>query len=120
MSYLYVFLGGGLGSVCRFALAHYLPGIKNGFPYATLLANVLACLILGAGIALVSRELLATHHRLLLLTGFCGGFSTFSTFSAELIDLYSRGDFWQAGLYGVVSLTIGVLAVLVGLRIAGI
>lgn len=102
--------------MCRYALSHWLPGAKDGFPYATLVANVLACLVLGIGIALASKELIASHHRLLLLTGFCGGFSTFSTFSAELIELYGKGDFWQAALYAILSLAAGILALLVGMR----
>lgn len=102
--------------MCRFALSQWLPGVKEGFPYATLLANVLACFVLGMGLALVSKQAIEEPYRLILLAGFCGGFSTFSTFSAELIELYGRGDFWQAILYAVVSLTAGVLALLVGMR----
>lgn len=117
MSYVYVFIGGGLGSSCRFALAQWLPGAKEGFPYATLMANVVACFVLGVGLALVSKELLAEPHRLLLLTGFCGGFSTFSTFSAELIELYSKGALWQAALYALISLLAGVAVILVGTKV---
>ena len=120
MTWLMVFLGGGLGSLCRFGIAAALPTVdlsKGQFPWATLLANLFACLTLGALIALVSKQTLSREQSLFLVTGFCGGFSTFSTFSAELLGLYEAGYYTTAAIYALVSLTAGVLAVLLTLSL---
>ncbi|NJC27803.1 fluoride efflux transporter CrcB [Neolewinella antarctica] len=118
MGWLLVFLGGGLGSLSRYGIALALPttDLSEGeLPWATLLANVIACLLLGLGLALFSRGVLSKELSLLLLTGFCGGFSTFSTFSAEAFGLYEGGHWVAAGVYLLVSLLAGVLAVMGGL-----
>ena len=120
MEWLLVFLGGGIGSLLRYGTARILPEIDlstGDFPYSTLLANLLACLILGAGLALLSRDALTRNQSLLLLTGLCGGFSTFSTFSAELLNLYEAGYPSVAVLYLVASLLSGLAAVAVGLAL---
>ena len=99
-AYLWVFLGGGLGSVCRFGIARALVHHRLTFPLATLLANVAACLLLGYLVGLSMRNGLAPSHQLLLLTGFCGGFSTFSTFTAESFVLLQNGQ-WGLALLNV-------------------
>lgn len=117
MSWLLVFVGGGLGSVARYAVGAFLNTAdlsKGQFPWPTLVANTLACLLLGAGIALLSRSVFERHHGLLLMTGFCGGFSTFSTFSAELLGLYEAGHLAAALAYLSCSLLIGVGAIALG------
>ena len=115
-----VFLGGGIGSLLRYGTTRLLPPLDlttGDFPYTTLLANLLACLALGAGLALLSRDALGRSQSLLLLTGLCGGFSTFSTFSAELLSLYEAGYAGVAILYLVISLLSGLAAVAVGLAL---
>lgn len=87
-------------------------------PWATLLANVLACIVLGIGLGLVSREILTRPLQLLLLTGFCGGFSTFSTFGVEVFLLAEEGFSGLALLYLAMSLAGGVLALWLALTIA--
>lgn len=121
MNWLLVFLGGGLGSVARYGLARWLPLTdlaKGHMPWATLLANVLACIVLGIGLGLASREILIRPLQLLLLTGFCGGFSTFSTFGLEVFLLAEEGFSGVALLYLLLSLTGGVLALWLALTIA--
>lgn len=115
MSYLWVFIGGGAGSVCRFALGDWLnpSSASEGLPWGTLLANVLACLILGAGLALLLQNRLSQEARLLILTGFCGGFSTFSTFALELLQQWQENA-GLTGIYLFISLAAGVGAVLLG------
>ena len=115
MSYLYVFLGGGLGSVCRYLLARWIP--SETFPWATLAANILSCIILGALVALASRSFLSAPYRLLLVTGFCGGFSTFSTFSNECLQFLKMGQYWAVALYVGLSLAAGLLSLLLGMRL---
>lgn len=116
MPWLLVFLGGGLGSLSRYGISRLMPPADfeaGDIPWFTLAANILACIILGAGIGLVSKDLISKELQLLLLTGFCGGFSTFSTFSLELVRLGEEGYWGGAVLYLGLSLAGGILAVVV-------
>ena len=69
-TYLFVFLGGGLGSICRFGLGHWLAGYRLPFPWATFAANVLACLLLGALVGLGMKGRLGGSLSVLLMAGF--------------------------------------------------
>ncbi len=116
MPWLLVFLGGGLGSLARYGTSRLMPPaeLENGdIPWFTLVANLLACIVLGAGVGLVGKNLLPKEMQLLLLTGFCGGFSTFSTFALELVLLGEEGHWGSAALYLGLSLMGGILAVVV-------
>jgi len=117
MNYLWVFIGGGLGSLCRFGLNQWL-NRPLGYPYGTLLANGLSCILLGVLVGLVSRNLLPIEYRLLLVTGFCGGFSTFSTFSNELAQLMKQGQWTMTITYMFMSLFIGLLGIFAGMKAA--
>ena len=120
MNALWVFLGGGLGALSRYGLALLLPPASlrtGGLPWATLTANLLACLVLGAGLALLAREQLNRPAQLFLLTGFCGGFSTFSTLAAELLELLRSGHWPVAVAYLSLSLLIGLGALLLTLSL---
>ena len=94
---LLVALGGALGSAMRYLTAillarHYMGSI----PLATLVVNVLGCFLIGLLIGLCSET---TYLRLLFITGFCGGFTTFSTFTAESYVMFREGAYWLALLY---------------------
>ena len=90
---LLVFLGGGLGSIARFLVAKAYAGWHLSFPFATLTVNFLSCLVFGLIIMLGADRLnISTSLKLLLLTGFCGGFSTYSTFTFETIELFKNGN----------------------------
>ena len=91
-AYLFVFIGGGLGSICRYGIAQILSQYNFHFPWATFTANALSCIILGALVGWSLKEGMTDSTKLLLLTGFCGGFSTFSTFSNETFHLFLAGD----------------------------
>lgn len=107
MSYALVFLGGGLGSALRFAVGRWAVGAGWAATWGTLLANVLACAALGYLALEFERGWEARHWRLLLATGFCGGFSTFSTFGLEAVALLQAGRIWGAALYVGLSLALG-------------
>lgn len=92
MEWLAIFLGGGLGSLARYGMSLWLGSTASGFPLGTLAANLAACVVLGflGGMA-AGRMDLSPAVRLGAMVGFCGGFSTFSTFSNETLGLFS-GD----------------------------
>ncbi len=81
---LLVFIGGGFGSVLRFIIAKYLNSSENGIPYGTFAANIIGSLLIGIILGLAAKNNTLTENQTLLLaTGFCGGFTTFSTFAYE-------------------------------------
>ncbi len=116
-SLLMVFIGGGLGSVVRFSLGKWIGSLHtHHFPYGTLVANVLACFILGLVIGLADhRQLFSPNARLFWTVGFCGGFSTFSTFSHETFYLMQGGFTFSSIIYVIFSLIFCVAAVYLGL-----
>ncbi len=110
--WLAVFLGGGVGSVARFAITHLFTRleVKGSFPWATLSANILATAILAWLIMRWEVHLPGKEQwRALLAIGFCGGFSTLSTFSYENFQLIRDGLFAYAALNILISVTAGVL-----------
>ncbi|WP_299387740.1 fluoride efflux transporter CrcB [uncultured Lacinutrix sp.] len=116
---LLVFVGGGLGSVLRYLLGKYLNNAENGIPYGTFAANILGSLLIGIilGLALKNNTL-SQNHTLLLATGFCGGFTTFSSFAYENHVFLKAGDFTSFAIYTIASFVIGFLAVFGGIYLA--
>lgn len=105
-----VFLGGGLGSLARFALGQWtLKWSPRYFPWGTLVANVTACFILGCAIYGLKGKLQhATWIKYLIVTGFCGGFSTFSAFSRDTLLLFQQHYYLLGALNIVGSLVLGI------------
>ena len=113
---LLVFLGGGFGSVLRYIIGKYLNSPSTIIPYGTFAANMLGSLCIGIILGLTAKHhTISQQQSILLATGFCGGFTTFSTFAYENVYLLKSGDFTGFAVYTIASFTIGFLAVFLGL-----
>lgn len=113
---IYVFLGGGIGSVFRYIL-HLLingKGLVTGFPWSTFTINIAGSLLIGVFYALSTRFNLSVETRLFLTVGVCGGFTTFSTFSNESLFLFKEGLYLTLATYVLLSIVLGVFAVFSG------
>lgn len=111
----YIFLGGGAGSCLRFYISQYTQQIFNwnNFPLGTLIVNILGCFFIG----ILSNFILKASYdelKFLLLVGFCGGFTTFSTLSYEGFSLWQNHQYWSAALYVFLSLGLGIGAIILG------
>ncbi len=116
---LLVFLGGGLGSAARYLISKNLNIAGFPFPFGTFAVNITGSLLLGfiLGLALRSGQL-SNNTLLFLATGFCGGFTTFSTFAVENQGLLKSGDYFNFALYTFGSITVGFSAIFVGLYLS--
>ncbi len=116
-SLVIVFVGGGLGSMVRFALSRWVTALhSHDFPWGTLVVNVVACFALGMIIGLADhKQIISPAARLFWTVGFCGGFSTFSTFSNETLYLLQSGFPISMILYIIFSLLLCVGATFSGL-----
>ena len=114
-----VFIGGGSGSIARYLLGKLLNSSNNGIPYGTFAANILGSLLIGIilGWALKNNSL-SSQTTLLVATGFCGGFTTFSTFAYENHALLKSGDFMTFAFYAITTFTVGIIAVFGGMELA--
>lgn len=110
---LLVALGGALGSILRYLCQRSL---NLTFPYGTLLANILGCLIIGLLWGLFTRHI-DEPKRLLLVTGFCGGFTTFSSFTYEGVQMMMDNRWMQFAFYTTISITGGLLATYMGFKL---
>jgi fluoride exporter len=113
---LLVFAGGGLGSVCRLMVGKLFKLYSPVFPLATLASNFLSCMVFGAVIMLgVNRMNLSYSLKLLLITGFCGGFSTYSAFTFETVELFKSGQQWMGISNIVLNFVLSVAGLYLGI-----
>lgn len=113
-----VFIGGGLGSVMRFIIGKFINSAKDGIPYGTFAANIIGSLLIGIILGIAAKnDTLTSNQTLFLATGFCGGFTTFSTFAYENHMFLKSGDFTSFAVYTIASFIIGFLAVFFGMYV---
>ncbi len=114
---LFVFIGGGLGSISRYGISRIFDYKVFDFPVATLISNTLASLILGFFLGMEIKSGVADSTRMLVIVGFAGGFSTFSTFSAESVKLISDGQYSLAILNITASLITCFISIFIGIKL---
>lgn len=108
---LYVMLGGALGALARYCVAQLCAGVRLlTLPVGTFAVNIVGCFLLGLLTGLGEHNAGFSRPLMLLLTtGFCGAFTTFSTFSGETVKAAEAGQVWQAAAYVAASIAIGFL-----------
>lgn len=116
---VFVFLGGGIGSVCRYVSSIFIQEKSNtSFPLSTFVINVVGCFLIGLFTSYFTKNNQATSTVLLFTTGFCGGFTTFSTFGLENTKLIDQHHLFLFITYSMSSILLGIIAVYAGLKIA--
>ena len=115
-SFLLVFFGGGLGSGLRYLVSIAMNQYSKVLPFGTFTVNILGCLLIGLILGYAQKDnTLTSNQTLLLVTGFCGGFTTFSAFANENFELIKNGEIFNFSVYSISSIVIGIVAVFVGL-----
>jgi len=109
-----VFVGSGFGGVLRYTFSQW---IISNHPDPTLIANMLACFILGIiSVAIDQHHILPKETKLLIIVGFCGGLSTFSSFTFEILNLTQKSIFpFESLIYCILSLTLSMASLLIGM-----
>lgn len=118
-NFLLVFIGGGAGSMMRFWVSLIFPRSASfSFPISTFMVNVVGCFLVGLLVGLADKYGdISLSFRFLLITGFCGGFTTFSNFAYENVKLLQDGHAIVFILYTISSLAVGLLFVVAGLNL---
>jgi fluoride exporter len=117
MKIFLIFIAGGLGTLCRYSLSFILPAKVNKLPLPTLIANILGCFAIGLIIAIFQKQHISDSTKQVLTIGFCGGFTTFSAFSVEALNVINtQSTFWGLVYIGV-SIIAGLVATYFGMML---
>lgn len=108
--------GGFVGTCCRYLVGRWSSSLFHGsFPIGTFIVNIVGCFLIGMFFGLLEKgHLMTPGENILLITGFCGGFTTFSTFACDIWTLGSKGDWVTTVVYLGLSVILGVVLVWVG------
>lgn len=116
---LWIALGGAVGSALRYLVGGFVQRFAgSGFPAGTMTVNIAGCFLMGILMHHFMNNQSAHAMRGLLMIGFCGGFTTFSAFSAEIVGLSLGGELARASVYAILSMTLSILATAAGLTLA--
>jgi CrcB protein len=116
MIYLLIALGGAAGSLLRYVVGRGVQGFSaSGFPIGTLFVNVSGCFLIGILVRQFMNMQLSPELRAFLIVGLCGGYTTFSTFSAEAVGLFEGGEYARATSYVFLSVGLCLVATLAGM-----
>jgi CrcB protein len=117
VKFIHVAIGGAIGATARYGVSELVQMRTRGsFPWGTMAVNVIGCLLMGT-LAPVLMEKLRPEHRLLILTGMFGAFTTWSSFGYEAISMLNQGQFRNAVIYVLATNVVCLLAVLIGYRL---
>ena len=113
---LLIAIGGAIGSVSRYGCQKWIYQFyPHPFPVGTFVVNILGSLLIGLFFGLSEKgNIMSPEWRLFLTTGFCGGYTTFSTFSFETLALLKEGNYGYAFMYIILSVVLGLMAVWLG------
>lgn len=112
---VFVGLGGLVGCIARFLVVTLTANSLANVPLGTLLVNISGCFLIGAGAGLAEHyEWMRGQGRILLLAGFCGGFTTYSAFALENLQFLIEKNFWMFGAYSLLTFALCMAAVAVG------
>ena len=113
---IYVLVGSSIGGAARYLSQEFVQkNFPSFIPLSTLSVNIVGSFIIGIIYALAEKSKISAEVRILIATGFCGGFTTFSSFAFENVKLMQDGEFFNTALYVVLSLVIGFVAVYLGI-----
>ena len=113
---VYVIVGSSLGGAARYLSQEFVQkNFPSFIPLSTLSVNIVGSFIIGIIYALAEKSKISPEVRILIATGFCGGFTTFSSFAFENVKLMQDGEFFNTALYILLSLVIGFVAVYLGI-----
>ncbi len=120
MQWVMIAIGGALGSMARFAAVGYLtPMLNVRFPIGTFVVNIVGSFLIGvAYVVIEEKAIIPSEWRLFFITGILGGFTTFSTFSLELLQAWQAGHVLNAIFYAASSVVLGLLFAYIGMQLA--
>ncbi|MFT2099458.1 fluoride efflux transporter CrcB [Marinomonas sp. 2405UD66-6] len=120
MMYLMIAIGGAFGALSRYGVTRWINSYwQHHFPFATLFINVLGCVLMGVAFVVVSERMPSLEpYRPLVMVGFLGAFTTFSTFSLEIVSLINMQAWLSAISYLLLSCILGVVGLAIGMAAA--